>query len=266
MSRTFKLTIAYDGTEFAGWQVQPGQPTIQAALQSALASLTPGPIRLIGSGRTDAGVHALAQVASCTLPAWRAPAEALRRALNTGLPPTICVLHVEEAAPGFHALRDATRKRYRYQIRVGGLPDPFGYRYHWHLRGPLDVTAMRSAAWRLVGRHDFASFEATGSPRQSTVRHVRSCEVIESPLRQAPSAGFELPPDAGGAGRGLAVEVEADGFLYNMVRNIVGTLVEIGRRRQPAEWIEEVLALKNRDAAGPTAPPQGLFLKRVDYE
>lgn len=273
--RTFKLTIAYDGTEFAGWQVQPGRPTIQSSLQSALRSITKEDVSAVGSGRTDAGVHAVAQVASCVISRWRATAAELARALNANLPDAISVVKAEEAAEGFHALRDAVGKRYRYQLRVGGPRDPFRDRFDWHLRGPLDVDAIRDAALRLVGRHDFASFQAAGSERKTTVRNVRACDLTvtrtggdanspdtHSPLDGVPSvrsAGDDNPPTR------IAIEVEADGFLYNMVRNIVGTLVEVGRGKREAGSIETVLRARDRDAAGPTAPAHGLFLLRVDY-
>lgn len=250
VARSFKLTIAYDGTGFAGWQVQPNQQTIQGFLQDALQRLTGDQIQVIGSGRTDAGVHAQAQVASCRL-VWRDSPQHLLRALNTQLPETIVVCAAEEAREGFHAIRDAIGKRYRYQLRVGGVRDVFDYRYHWHLHGQLDLEQMRLAAKRLIGEHDFKSFQATGAERKTTVRTVRACDLI---IR----ADGETYCD-------LSIEVEADGFLYNMVRNIVGTLVEVGRGKQAVEWIDQVLLARDRDVAGPTAPACGLFLLRVDY-
>lgn len=250
MLRTFKLTIAYDGTEFAGWQVQPGKPTIQGMLQKACRSITGSDIHVIGSGRTDSGVHAIAQVASCVLP-WRAEAERLACALNANLPDTILVRKAVDAPPGFHAIRDAIGKRYRYQLQIGGMRDPFEYRYRWLLHREVDVERMRAAAARFIGRHDFASFQASGSDRKTTVRDLRACDVL---LQHTDTDRQHL-----------AIEVEADGFLYNMVRNIVGSLVEVGRGKHPPEWIDEVIAKRNRDVAGPTAPAHGLFLLRVDY-
>ena len=250
--RTFKLTISYDGTDFAGWQVQPGMPTIQGMLHVALRRVTGSHIQAIGSGRTDSGVHAIAQVASCTLP-WRAPADRLASALNANLPDTILVREAVDAPDGFHAIRDAIGKRYRYQLQVGGKRDPFEYRYRWFLRGEPSIEKIQLAAARFVGRQDFASFQASGSDRKTTVRDLRACDVI---VQHADAESGVLH---------LAVEVEADGFLYNMVRNIVGTLVEVGRGKHPPEWIDEVIARRNRDAAGPTAPAHGLFLLRVDY-
>ena len=251
VTRAFKLTVAYDGTSFSGWQVQPHQPTIQGCLQDALQRLTGVQVQVIGSGRTDAGVHAHAQVASCSL-VWRDSPQHLLRALNSKLPESIVVTGAEEACEGFHAIRHAIGKRYRYQLKIGGVRDVFDYRYHWHLHGELDLGQMRLAARRLIGEHDFKSFQAAGADRKTTVRTVRACDLI-------------VPAVGDGQASDLAIEVEADGFLYNMVRNIVGTLVEVGRGKQVVEWIDQVLVARDRDVAGPTAPARGLFLLRVDY-
>ncbi|MFG0263481.1 MAG: tRNA pseudouridine(38-40) synthase TruA [Novipirellula sp. JB048] len=250
--RSFKLTIAYDGTDFSGWQIQPNQPTIQGMRERALVKLTRQRVHVVGSGRTDAGVHALAQVASLRTSKWRASAAELAKALNVNLPPTIVILDAVDAPADFHAIRDAIGKRYRYQLQIGGLRDVIDYRYRWHLRYAIDLDAVREAAQRLVGNHDFASFQAIGSPRKTTVRHVTACELIREPAHEH-------------RGELVSIEIEADGFLYNMVRNIAGTLVDVGRGKYPPQHIDEVLAAKDRDAAGPTAPPQALFLKRVDY-
>ncbi|QEG42969.1 tRNA pseudouridine(38-40) synthase TruA [Roseimaritima ulvae] len=253
--RTFKLQIAYDGTDYAGWQIQPNQPTIQSQLEKALRQLTGQRLAVVGSGRTDSGVHAIAQVGSLTTDTWRAPADALMRAMNTKLPADIAITGAWEMPLNFHAIRDAVGKRYRYQWQLGGVRDAFEYRYRLHVQGAVDVEAMRAAAKKFVGKHDFASFQATGSVRKTTVRDVRAVDIIDDgPLRGR--AG----------GQAWAIEIEADGFLYNMVRNIVGTLLEVGRGKQSPEWIEHLLAVGDRDQAGPTAPPQGLFLARVDYD
>jgi tRNA pseudouridine38-40 synthase len=245
------LTIAYDGTDFAGWQVQPGKQTIQGMLERAIGRISDQSAPVIGSGRTDSGVHALAQVASCSL-SWRDTAERLAHALNANLPDTIVVNEAVEAPNDFHAIRDAIQKRYRYQLRLGGIRDVFEYRYRWHLHGAMDLDRMRAAAQRLVGRHDFESFQAAGSDRKTTTRNVRECEIVN---QTTTSDCIDL-----------AIEVEADGFLYNMVRNIVGTLVEVGRGKHSPEWIDELIAARNRDLAGQTAPAHALFLVRVDYE
>lgn len=253
MPRTFKLTIAYDGSDFAGWQVQPNQPTIQGCLQHAVRKITGETVSVIGSGRTDAGVHALAQVASCRLENWNAPAAALGRALNTKLPETIVVHDVEDAADDFHAIACAIGKRYRYQLQIGGIRDAFLYRHWWRLPPHMDIAAMQAAAQRIVGEKDFASFQASGAPRASTIRHVRECQITEQDCN--PNSGYCL----------YALEIEANGFLYNMVRNIVGTIVEVGRGKHDLGWIDDVIAAEDRDIAGPTAPAHALFLRSVAY-
>ncbi|MEN6459592.1 MAG: tRNA pseudouridine(38-40) synthase TruA [Thermoguttaceae bacterium] len=252
--RTLKITIAYDGTDYAGWQFQPDRPTVQQTLEAALATVTREQIRVLASGRTDAGVHALAQVVGFQTDSTL-PLDVLRRALNANLPEDIAVLQVEEAPDGFHAISHVVRKRYRYVIHDGPVRDVFGRRYTWHyVHGRLDAEAMQRAAVSLLGTHDFRSFETSGAERATSVRTV-----------------FAISVERGRAG-GLAdledhitIEVEADGFLYNMVRAIVGTLVEVGRGRRPVEWPGDVLQAMNRRAAGPTAPPQGLSLLRVEY-
>lgn len=250
MPRSFKLTIAYDGTDYAGWQVQPDQPTIQSQLQRALRIVTKQKVQVIGSGRTDSGVHALGQVASCRLERWRATPSDLMTAINNQLPPAIVVTHAIDAPDDFHAIRDALGKRYRYQLQLSGNRDAFMHRYHWHYKIPVEIEPMRQAAARFVGKHDFASFQASGAERKSTVRHVTDCQVIDQSTDQYCR---------------IAIEIHADGFLYNMVRNIVGTLIEVGRGKKSPDWIEGLIQARNRDLAGPTAPPQGLFLVKVDY-
>lgn len=250
-SRTFRLTVAYDGTDFSGWQIQPSQRTVQGTLQQAIKKGTGQVVTVTGSGRTDAGVHALGQVASCRFPAWTASTDALCKAINSRLPEDVIIHRVEEAPADFHAIRDALGKRYRYQIQVRHQRDPFQHRYRWRLRRVVDLVAMAQAAERVIGHRDFSSFESAGAPRKSSVRDVRDCQIL-------PSEDFERTGH-------LSVEVEANGFLYNMVRNIVGTLVEVGFGKYTPDWIEEVLTKENRIYAGPTAPPQGLFLKEVYY-
>lgn len=247
--RTLKLTLAYDGTAYAGWQVQSGRRTVQEVLETTLAKITGETIRVVASGRTDAGVHALGQVASFRTNC-RLSAEVFQRALNAELPEDIAVCEAAEAADGFHALRDAVRKRYRYILHDGPVRDVFARNYCWHYYGRLDVDAMARAARALVGTHDFSSFETSGAPRRTSVRTVYELTLCRS---EAPHEHL------------IVLEIEANGFLYNMVRAIVGTLVEIGRGARPEAWAGEVLAAADRRAGGPTAPPQGLFLVRVDY-
>jgi len=258
--RTFKLKIAYDGTDFAGWQIQPRQTTIQGMLERALVKLTGQRVPVTGSGRTDAGVHAIAQVASLQTPAWRATAAELGRAINVHLPETIVVLECVDAADDFHAIRDAVGKRYRYQLQLGGVRSVFDFRYRWQVKGVTHLEEIQEACDRFVGTKDFASFQGAGSPRKTTVRNVKACTLIRELPADLP---FNVPVNM--HGERISIEIESDGFLYNMVRNVVGTLVEIGKGKQPPTWVDEVFAAKDRDAAGPTAPPQGLFLKRVDY-
>ncbi len=248
--RFLKLTLAYDGTAYKGWQIQPGQPTVQGTLEHALERVTGQTIRAVASGRTDSGVHALGQVVSCAIDCQLAT-EQLCRAINANLPRDMRVLQVEEAPWGFHAVRSAIGKCYRYLIQDGPVPDVFTRHYSWFVPVRLDEQAMHRAAQALVGTHDFSSFEAAGAPRRSTVRTVTELTVRrESGDRTGP----------------VSVQIEANGFLYNMVRNIVGTLVEVGKGRQPESWPEHVLAGKDRRQAGRTAPACGLFLVHVKYD
>jgi tRNA pseudouridine38-40 synthase len=246
---TFKLTLAYDGSDFAGWQRQPDRRTVQGELEAAIGRVTQSQAKCIASGRTDAGVHALGQVVSFTSDT-RLPPDVLTKALNAELSEDMLVFEVAQAPASFHALRDALRKRYRYLIQDGKLSDLFARKYVWHVYQRLDVDSMRAASQVLVGTHDFASFETAGSPRLTTVRTVLDL-VVER--RQA-----ELTDR-------VVIEVEADGFLYNMVRNIVGTLVAVGKGREAVGWPAEVLAARDRTKAGMTAPAQGLFLVGVVY-
>ena len=246
---TFKLTLAYDGTDFAGWQWQPGQRSVQEELESALERITQFKTRCRASGRTDAGVHALGQVVDFESNTWL-DGPALCKGLNAELPDDMLVFEVTEAPAGFHAIRHAVRKRYRYVIQDGRPRDIFDRRYVWHLYRRLDVEAMAEAAKSLLGKHDFISFQTRGSSRLTTERTIYDLTVER---RQA-----ELTDR-------LVIEVEADGFLYNMVRNIAGTLVEVGKGKQTIAWPAEVIALRDRRAAGMTAPPQGLFLVQVEY-
>lgn len=248
--RTLKLTVAYDGTAYHGWQFQPDRPTVQGTIEAAIAAVTQETIRVTGSGRTDAGVHALGQVVSLRTESTLDPA-VFKKALNAHLPDDVSVLAVEEAAEDFHAIRNALRKRYRYVLYDDRVMDVFRRRYAWHVRRRLDEEAMHRAGQVLVGTHDFRSYETQGTPRESTIRTVYELSVMRG-----------LGDDRGV----VALEIEADGFLYNMVRTIVGTLVQVGRGLRSESWPGEVLAGCDRRLAGMTAPPQGLFLVRVKYE
>lgn len=257
MPGTYRFTVAYDGTQYAGWQVQPNQVTIQSCLETAIEKTTGERVRITGSGRTDSGVHALAQVASCRLTNWNAPGPALARAINTGLPDDIVVHECQQVADDFHAIADATRKRYRYQLQLGGNRDPHLHRTWWHITHRIDLDSMRFAAQRIVGNRDFASFQASGAATEDSIRNVTACEILTEP--------HEPPNSAANPCHLIAVEVEANGFLYNMVRNIVGTLIEVGRGKRSPDWVSEVINAMNRNLAGPTAPAHGLFLKWVEY-
>lgn len=258
--RSFRLTLSYDGTAYVGWQVQDNGRTIQAELEAALLRVTGQAVRAAASGRTDAGVHALGQVVSFRCET-RLTADVLRRALDANLPRDIVVREVREAPDGFHAIRDALRKRYRYVVQDGPIRDVFGRAYSWYYAQRLDVEAMHAAAQTLVGKHDFRSFEAAGSPRVSSVRTIFELTV----QRHGGEREGVSPPADGEFLDRVSVEVEADGFLYNMVRNLVGSLVEVGSGRREVAWMAEVLAARDRKLAGMTAPPQGLFLVSVDY-
>jgi tRNA pseudouridine38-40 synthase len=244
--RNIMLTLSYDGTDFHGWQRQPQLRTVQQTLEGALKQLTGASPRTTASGRTDAGVHALGQVVHF-FTASRHSAATFVRALNALLPPDIRVLEAREMRQAFHATLDARSKRYRYVIDNGTIASPFQLRYAWPVRSPLDAAAMNEASQCLLGRHDFHSFETDWPNRTSSVRTILELSVERK-------------------GDCVAIEVEADGFLYNMVRSITGTLVLVGAGKRPVSWVSEVLAAASRTAAGPTAPPQGLFLVKVRYE
>ncbi len=261
--RRFQLTLAYDGTAYAGWQVQPGRPTIQEALEAAVEKVTGQRARTIASGRTDAGVHALGQVVAFAADAPLS-CEVLRRALNANLPRDVAVLEVAEAPATFHPIRDARRKRYRYVLHDGAVRNVFALRFAWHYPyGRLDAAAMQRAAEPLLGRHDFRSFETSGAERKTSVRTVFDLAVCRAEAGAGPPPAAPAP--AGPRDDWVVLEIEADGFLYNMVRAIVGTLTEVGRGARPEHWPAEVLAARDRRPAGPTAPPQGLFLVNVAY-
>lgn len=244
--RNIKLTLGYDGTDFNGWQTQPGCRTVQETLETALAKLTgTARVRVNASGRTDAGVHAMGQVANFYTATTIATAK-LVSAINAHLPPEIVVKNAEEVPHTFDANRDALRKLYRYVIHDGPVPDPFLRRYACHCRRPLDAAAMARAAEPLKGRHDFRCFETEWPNRLSSVRTITHLGLSRF-------------------GEYLWLDVEADGFLYNMVRAIAGTLIHVGRGYWPESQVAEVLRSGDRRQAGPTAPAHGLFLVRVTY-
>ena len=275
--QTWKLTLAYDGTDFRGWQVQPGEVTIQGELQAALGRITGESPLPQGSGRTDAGVHALAQVASFALQAPIPPANLLR-ALNRTLPPSIRVLDARTVRSTFHARHSAVAKTYEYRVFRGDLCPPFLARYVHSCPWPMDVAALQMSARLFEGEHDFLSFAATDPDLAS-----RGVDPEAEPdPRPLPRPDFQVePPTActvrrvfsssweergGEAGDLLVYRVRGNGFLHHMVRNLVGTMLDAGRGHLRVEEIPGILAARSRSAAGPTAPARGLFLHSVEYD
>lgn len=254
--RTIKLTVSYDGTDYVGWQRQARGRSIQGELERALAEIEGRPVAVVGAGRTDAGVHALGQVAGIQL-AHRIETAVLVRAINAKLPSDIRLLAAETVAAGFHARYAARTKTYRYNLATGPVASPFTLRYAWHVRDPLDLDAMRAAAARLLGRRDFAAFKAVGTETASTVRTLHSVTIGSGAAALPTRAEVPLPA--------LTIEVVGDGFLRHMVRILVGTMVEVGAGRVEAEAVTGIAGSRTRELAGPTAPPQGLFLVAVDY-
>jgi tRNA pseudouridine38-40 synthase len=248
--RNLKLVLAYDGSEFSGWQVQPEKATIQGTLASAIGRVTGEKVLPQGSGRTDAGVHALAQVATFTTES-PVPPENFAKALNDVLPASIRVLEASEAPPEFHARKSARAKTYRYRIYRGPICPPFLARYVWHYPYPLDEDAMAGAAGLVIGEHDFTSFAAVDPERG------RDQEV--SNVRRIISSAWERQSE------GLIYSVRGSGFLHHMVRNLVGTFILVGKGTLQPDDITRILRAKDRSAAGATSPASGLYLVNVEY-
>ncbi len=247
--RNIKLTIAYDGSDYHGWQIQPGCVTVQGVLTEALRDLLGPRARICGASRTDAGVSALGQVGLIQIDT-PIPTENFAKAITDRLPESMVIVQAEDVPMGFDVIGDVKSKLYRYTIFCGPLRPVLHMRHCWHIPAALDLEAMSRAASLLVGKKDFKSFAAAADRREDSVRTVFRCDVTEAPAE---------------GGRWVYVDAEGDGFLYNMVRNMVGTLVEVGVGRWPPEKIPEILEARDRTAAGPIAPPNGLCLMWIKY-
>jgi tRNA pseudouridine38-40 synthase len=255
----YRLLLSYRGTRYHGWQRQPaletykgdppppgaGIPTIQETLDAAIAAVVAHPVSLVGSSRTDAGVHAKGQIAHFDTDQTQISPESLRRAANYRLPSDILIRSIEPAPDSFDAITAAVSKRYQYYVWNAPDRNPFAPDLSWHRWQTLDIAAMKSAAAHFVGEHDFTSFARPGHGRQTTIRTVAHCHVAARGSR-------------------LVIGIEGSGFLWNMVRIMVGTLVEVGLGRHAPDDIPRMLEARNREAAGPTAPPHGLYLQWIN--
>jgi tRNA pseudouridine38-40 synthase len=259
--RNLRLTLSYDGADLAGWQVQPGRATVQGALASAIGRLSGENVLPQGSGRTDAGVHALAQVASFPT-ASTIPTENWMKALNDILPASIRVLEVTETAPEFHARKSARAKTYRYRIHRGAICPPFLARYVWHYPYPLEESAMVAAARVVVGEHDFTSFAAVDAER---VERIAAGEDVHTTNIRTINVRTIFASSWTREGEELIYTVRGNGFLHHMVRNLVGTFLLVGKETMGLEDLRRVLDARERTAAGPTAPASGLYLVEVEY-
>lgn len=269
--QSLKLTIAYDGSNYCGWQMQVRCASVQGEIQKAFGKVLHQRVAVTASGRTDTGVHAVGQVASCRVDTRMEPA-VLLRALNSSLPTDIRIVSIEPAVDGFHAIRHAQSKAYRYRIWNSRVAHVFLRNHSWHVPSELDIAAMQQALERIQGTHDFACFQGSGSPRKTTVR-----TLFEAQLRSSAGSLYEPLPGIGTQeterwptfefwqGQVIDILLHSNGFLYNMARIIAGTLVDVGKGKRSPESIDTLLASRNRAQAGMTAPPQGLTLLWVRY-
>ena len=278
--RNIRLRLAYDGTAYAGWQVQPHARTIQSVVEDAIEALTGEPVRVLSAGRTDSGVHALGQVVSFRSD-FNIPPPKWRPALQSKLPDDVVILESDQVPADFHATYSARSKRYRYVIYNNLVDSPFVRRYAWRISQPLRVSLMQTAAQLLIGRHDFRSFESDWPNKATSVRTVHELTIrrhfgwdLWTPVTFGPKSTDKeaqttgQPPVAVSEDSApfICLEIEADGFLYNMVRAITGTLVNVGRETWSPEDVERVLHAQDRQVAGATAPACGLFLAGVRYD
>ena len=254
--RNIRLTIQYDGTDYSGWQVQQNGTTIQGLLENAATTVTGGNIRITGAGRTDAGVHAFDQVAVFKTSSKLEP-DVMRNALNAHLPLDIRVIFAEEVSDDFHPRYNAGNKTYSYLISGTGPYSIFLRRYSWQMAWQLDCASMKKAAKHLTGKHDFSSFQAAGCSARHPEREIIHIEIDE--LTSMGFMGFTLDAPL------IKISIKANAFLRHMARNLVGTLVEVGKGKLPPDDIAEILELKDRNKAGPTAPACGLFLEKINY-
>ena len=244
--KNFKITIEYDGSAYHGWQRQAKGRTIQGEIENALATMTGNDVSVTGSGRTDAGVHALSQTANFRCATLMSP-EVFLKGLNSLLPKDIVITACESVPDTFHARYDVKSKTYQYRILNRPLPAAINRQYSWHIRKKLDLKAMQTALKRITGRHDFKAFEGSGSPRSDSIRHIMTADLVKTDDEY------------------LVLTLEGNGFLKFMARNIVGTLVDVGLGKITPDVFEHILASKNRSLAGITAPAHGLFLVDVKY-
>lgn len=263
--RNLRMTVAYDGSGYVGWQVQPNGPSVQTAVETALQKLTDEKITVLAAGRTDSGVHALGQVVSFRT-ASPIPVEGFRKALVKFLPPDITVRDVVEVADDFHATFSTKWKSYRYIIHNSADRNPFLRNYALHQHGPLDTAAIHEAAQVLTGTHDFRSFESHWPNKSTSVRTVYELTVRRQKFCPLWFGSNDVRPTAENAGDFIWFDITGNGFLYNMVRAIVGTLLPVGRARRTVDEVREILEKMDRSQGGDTAPASGLYLVRVEYD
>ena len=254
--RNIRLTIQYDGTDYSGWQVQQNGTTIQGLLENAVKTVTGENIRIIGAGRTDAGVHAFDQVAVLKTSSKLGP-DVITNALNANLPLDIRITGIEEVPDDYHPRYNAKNKTYSYLISSTGPYSIFLRRYSWQMAWQLDCASMKRAATQLIGKNDFSSFQASGCSAKHPVREIIQIEIDE--FNSAGFMGFALDAPM------IKISIKANAFLRHMARNIVGTLVKVGKGRMQPDYMGELLDLRDRDKAGPTAPACGLFLEKISY-